>query len=76
MKICFSVVSGKKEQSSSIFSRKCWKIGEWLNMKEKESKITGSVFDSWDQENDGFLQQLGSYDNRFILIIWLEACLF
>lgn len=45
-------------------------------MKEKESKITGSVFDAWDQENDGFLQQLGSYDNRFILIIWSEACLF
>lgn len=44
-------------------------------MKEKESKITGSVFDSWDQEDDGFLQQLGSYDNRFI-VIWLEACLF
>lgn len=26
MKICFNIVNGKKEQSPSIFSRKCWKI--------------------------------------------------
>lgn len=44
------------------FQESAGRFGEWLNMKEKESKVTTSVFESWGQENDGSFQKLGSYE--------------
>lgn len=42
------------------FQESAGRFGELLHMKEKESEVTGSVFESWNQENDGSLQKLGS----------------
>lgn len=42
------------------FQGSAGRFGEWLYMKKKESKVTGSVFEFWNQENDGSPQKLGS----------------
>lgn len=41
------------------FPESAGKFGKWLNIKEKESKVTDSVFESG-QEGDGSFQKVGS----------------
>lgn len=72
--VCFSVV--KRNSVPVYFHENAGRFDEWLNMKEKKSKVTNTVFESWDQENYGSIQKLGSWEEKFILIVWLEACLF
>lgn len=48
-----------RNRAPVYFQESAGKFGKWLNMKDKESKVTGSVFESG-QENDGSFQKVGS----------------
>ena len=67
----------RRKRTPVHFQESAGRFGEWLNMKNKESKVTSSVLEPWGHKNDGSPQKLGSWEeSRVTFILGLETCLF